>query len=127
MLFGLGRSKHDVHLLRWLRNCVGDRLPNNMCDRTKVGVFSHQMFGLDQLVEDDLPEGVFIWVRVSVWNNVELQAYAAGKPFLIDTSPPLAGEVGVAVFHRTVASVFLHRCRLAALRETILTIAGLRS
>ena len=97
--FGLGNSKHDVFLRKWDYHCVGDEKADGTCDRTHKRVTSPLLTQLAVNVSNSdggkgLPEGVYVWVRIAVLNNVELAALeGAHKPFLIDTSPPLPGYV----------------------------------
>ena len=97
--FGLGNSKHDVFLRKWDYHCVGDTKPDGMCERTHKRITSPLMTQLAVNVSDSdggkgLPEGVYVWVRIAVLNNVELAALeGAHKPFLIDTTPPVPGYV----------------------------------
>jgi hypothetical protein len=96
---GLGRSRHDVHLLPWMLDCSEPVKPDGHCPRTRLGTFSINHFYQAKIIPGGLPEGVFVHGRLSVTNNVDLPSYEAGaRPFLIDTSPPLAGEVNDGPF-----------------------------
>jgi hypothetical protein len=91
---GLGRSRHDVYLLPWMLDCSEPMLPNGHCPRTRLGTFSINHFYLAKRIPGGLPEGVFIYGRLSVTNNVDLPSFEAGaRPFLLDSSAPLPGEV----------------------------------
>ncbi|XP_070204336.1 uncharacterized protein [Littorina saxatilis] len=76
--FGLGRTRHDV-MIRGYR-------PFEI--RGKAG----STFLLDE--EFQTGSGVAAWIRLKVTDNVGLTATGSGNvPILLDSSPPVAGEV----------------------------------
>jgi hypothetical protein len=51
-------------------------------------------YSLEKNGIEEIPEGVYVWVRISAVNNVDLMSnYPGTNVFMIDRSPPLPGEV----------------------------------
>ena len=103
----LGRSRHDDMFLQWISLCIGKRLAPDDPRRTRYRRSCEQTYPEDPFnpvlkkmryglrpEEQNLPEGVYIWVRVAATNNVDLTSvYPGTNVFLIDHSPPIAGRV----------------------------------
>ncbi|KAI0241220.1 hypothetical protein LSAT2_032838 [Lamellibrachia satsuma] len=69
---GLGRSRRDTYVLGW----------------TAVDNYTHIQHNYH------IPDGVAVWVKIRVSNNVDLRAIGhADKPIIVDRSPPIPGLV----------------------------------
>ncbi|XP_070573748.1 uncharacterized protein [Ptychodera flava] len=70
--FGLGKSPRDVYLLDWKRESNITHIAYPFC----------------------VPDGVPTWVKIRAMNHVELTTVGhAESPIIVDTSPPIPGEV----------------------------------
>ncbi|KAI0233085.1 hypothetical protein LSAT2_016643 [Lamellibrachia satsuma] len=69
---GLGRSRMDTYVLSW----------------TAVDKNSHIQHNYH------IPDGVAVWMKTRVSNNVDLSAIGhTNKPIIVDRSPPIPGLV----------------------------------
>ena len=101
----LGRSRHDALFLKWQGLCIGEKLALDHPDRLRYRQECATTYKEDdsQLLrrlkytlpeELDLEEGVYVWVRIASLNNVGLLSiYPGANVFMIDRSPPEAGEL----------------------------------
>ncbi|XP_070573744.1 uncharacterized protein [Ptychodera flava] len=70
--FGLGKSPRDVYLLDWKRESNITHIAYPFC----------------------VPDGVPTWVKIRAMNHVQLTTVGhAASPIIVDTSPPIPGEV----------------------------------
>ncbi|XP_070572594.1 uncharacterized protein [Ptychodera flava] len=70
--FGLGKSSRDVYLLGWQRHDNTTHVKVDFC----------------------IPDGTPAWIKVRAINNVDLRTIGHSDfPIIVDTSPPIAGDV----------------------------------
>ncbi|XP_070573546.1 uncharacterized protein [Ptychodera flava] len=69
---GLGKSKRDIYIMDWKRDSNTTHADKQHC----------------------IPDGLPAWIKIRAINNVDLNTVGhAASPFIVDTSPPTAGEV----------------------------------
>ncbi|XP_070573688.1 uncharacterized protein [Ptychodera flava] len=70
--FGLGRSNRDTYLLGWQRYDDKSHITVDYC----------------------IPDGIPAWIKIRAINNVDLRTVGHSDfPIIVDTSPPIAGDV----------------------------------
>ncbi|XP_070573951.1 uncharacterized protein [Ptychodera flava] len=76
--FGLGRSSRDVYIMDWLRESNITHIAVYFC----------------------VPDGIPTWIKIRAINNVDLRTVGfAPSPLIVDTSPPIPGEVFDGTVH----------------------------
>ncbi|XP_070574642.1 uncharacterized protein [Ptychodera flava] len=76
--FGLGRSSRDVYIMDWLRESNITHIALQFC----------------------IPDGIPAWIKIRAINNVDLRTVGyAPSPLIVDSSPPIAGEVFDGTVH----------------------------
>ncbi|XP_077996024.1 uncharacterized protein LOC144449371 [Glandiceps talaboti] len=76
--FGLGRSTRDAYIMDWERESNLSHIEVQFC----------------------IPDGIPAWVKIRAINNVDLRTIGhAPSPIIVDTSPPIPGEVFDGTVH----------------------------
>ena len=99
---GLGRSRHDTLLHPYVFFCVGGAREDGECRETFPEDDNARLHRMNHTLDEGtvLPDGVWIFVRLEAENNVGLTAVdPTGHAFLIDRTPPVAGQVNDGHYH----------------------------